>query len=141
NTAATEARARWGGKLSPDGRCMAYVSQETKQWEVYVRPFPHPGTPRQISSNGGVEVVWARNGKELFYRNGSLLMVAPISTTPTCTAGTPKVLFDDHSYVLGSPGAHSYDVSPDGQRFVMITAGEEESKQSIQVIVFPKPSF
>jgi len=130
STAATE----WGAKLSPDGRWMAYISNESGQWEVYLQPFPGPGNRRQVSSNGGSEIVWARNGLELFYRDGSRMMAVPIRTTPSFSIGNPEVLFEG-TYLLGSPGAHNYDVTPDGQRFLMIKAGDREDAPQVQVIL------
>jgi len=120
-TPATE----WGGKLSPDGHWMAYISNESGRWEVYVQPFPSTGARRQISTDGGTEVIWARSGRELFYRNGQRLMAVAIDTNPTFAARTPRPLFEG-PYILGEPGGHNYDVSPDGRRFVMIKPGEGE---------------
>jgi Tol biopolymer transport system component len=111
--------------LSPDGRWLAYASDESGQFEVYVRPFPGPGPKTIVSQNGGSEPVWARNGRELFYigfgREGGPLIAAGIQTSPTfqVTARTP--LFDASEYETATPHAN-YDVGPDG-RFVMVYQG------------------
>jgi Tol biopolymer transport system component len=107
-------------KFSPDGRWVAYVSDESGRKEIYVRPFPGPGGRWQISTAGGDEPMWARNGRELFYRNGDKMMATAVETNPVFAASKPKLLFEAH-YETG------YDVSPDGQRFLMIKASEQES--------------
>ncbi len=110
--------------FSPDGRWLAYVSDESGRDEVYMQPFPGPGGKRQISTEGGREPVWARNGRELFYRQGDELMAVEITLEPF-TAGKPTMLFEgryDRSYVAGA----NYDVTPDGQRFVFIKSSAEE---------------
>ena len=116
-----------GGMFSPDGRWLAYESDESARWEVYVQPFPGPGGKVQISTEGGVEPVWARNGRELFYRNGDKMMVAAVETKPTFAAAKPKLLFERHYEASTPPVLANYDVSLDGQRFLMIKAGEQES--------------
>ena len=118
----------WGARLSPDDRWMAYTSNDSGRWEVYVTPYPGPGARRQISASGGSEVVWARNGRELFYRNGTKLMAVDIQANPTFSAGTPRVLFDG-SFAPGQPGLPGYDVSLDSQRFLMVRVGDEEAAQ------------
>jgi len=110
--------------FSPDGRWLAYVSDESGRNEIYVRPFPKVEEGKwQISTDGGVELRWAANGRELFYRkeSGNQMMVVDITTEPTFGAGTSKVLFEG-SYQRSAGGAAFYDVTPDGQRFLMIQA-------------------
>jgi len=119
-----------GGMFSPDGRWLAYESDESARWEVYVQPFPGPGGKVQISTEGGVEPVWARNGRELFYRNGDKMMVAAVETKPTFAAAKPKLLFERHYEASTPPVLANYDVSLDGQRFLMIKAGEQESSET-----------
>jgi serine/threonine-protein kinase len=106
--------------VSPDGRWLAYESDESGQDEVYVRPFPDVNGGRwQISSGGGSKPVWARNGLELFYidRSGSLVSVT-VRKSQRFDAGKPVVLFPNNHYV--STGPRAYDVSPDGQRFLFV---------------------
>ena len=104
--------------FSPDGHWLAYVSDESGRTEIYVRPFPDPGGKWQISTEGGAEPVWARNG-ELFYRNGDQMMAVEITTEPSFSAGTPLLLFEG-SYRCTAGFTVVYDVTPDGQRFLMI---------------------
>jgi len=115
--------------FSPDGHWLAYESDETGQRETYVRPFPGPGGKWQISTDGGIEPVWARNGRELFYRSGDKMMVAAVTTKPGFSAAKPTPLFEGH-YERGSftyAMQPDYDVSADGQRFLMVKASELES--------------
>jgi serine/threonine-protein kinase len=81
--------------LSPDGRWLAYQSDESGRAEIYVRPFPDVDAGRwQVSTGGGVQVAWARSGRELFYRNGAALLAVPVQTGTGFVAGTPKALFE-----------------------------------------------
>jgi eukaryotic-like serine/threonine-protein kinase len=108
--------------LSPDGHWMVYESDESGQNEIYVRPFPDVDSGRwQVSAGGGVQPVWARSGRELFYRNGPALMAVPIQTSPVFSAGKPTMLFQ--GLYLAGPGGPTYDVSPDGRRFLMVKQG------------------
>ena len=109
-----------GGQFSPDGHWMAYVSNESGQFEVYVRPYPGPDRKKQVSTQGGTHPKWNRNGKELFYRVGNKMMVVDVSTSPDLTLSQPRVLFEQR-YAFGSAQTiPNYDVSPDGQRFIMV---------------------
>ena len=116
-----------GATFSPDGRWLAYVSDESGRDEVYVRAFPGSGGKWQISTQGGDEPVWARDGRELFYRNRDNLMAVTVATKPTFVAGTPKSLFEGRYEKTSYKFLPNYDVSPDGQRFLMIKASEPES--------------
>ncbi|MBI1955765.1 MAG: PD40 domain-containing protein [Acidobacteria bacterium] len=107
-----------GAKFSPDGRWLAYASDESGRYEIYVQPFPGPGGKWQISTDGGTEPVWGRNGK-LFYRSGDRMMVVETNTQPTFNSGTPRLLFQGN-YGLASTTLVNYSVTADGQRFVMI---------------------
>ncbi len=106
--------------LSPDGRWLAYVSDESGTTEVYVRPFPNLSSARwQISVGGGTEPLWAHSGRELFFRSDTTQMVTAIGTAPTFSAGPPRSLFSLRPYRRQTVHA-LYDVTPDDQRFVMI---------------------
>ncbi len=109
--------------FSPDGRWLAYVSDETGQNEVYVQPYPGLDRRWLVSKGGGVEPMWSRTGTELFYRTGleaSVMMAVPVNTEAGFEAGEPEELFSG-TYISEGVGAHpTYDVSPDGQRFLMI---------------------
>ncbi len=115
--------------FSPDGRWLAYESDESGREEIYVRPFPGPGSKWQISADGGTEPVWARSGRELFYRNGDKMMAADIATQPSFSARKPKVLFEGH-YESYGPFSSYYDVSPDGQRFLMVKENQQGTSAS-----------
>ncbi len=113
--------------FSPDGRWLAYLSDESGRNEIYVRPFPKVEEGKwQISTDGGGEPRWAPNGRELFYRTGSggQMMAVDITTEPTFRAGSPRLLFEG-SYQSGDVGGAFYDVTPDGQRFVMVQAQQQ----------------
>jgi Tol biopolymer transport system component len=110
--------------LSPDGRWLAYVSAESRREEVYVRAYPGPGPRWPISVEGGSQPVWARSGRELFYRHGDKMMAVPVTTRPGFRAGAPLVLFEAELDEQGA--AANYAVTPDAQRFLMIKAPHQE---------------
>jgi serine/threonine-protein kinase len=124
-----------GGELSPDGHWLAYESNESGQNEIFVRPFPTVDAGRwPISTSGGSSPVWARRGTELFYLDGTgALTRVPIQTAPTFSAGTPTRLFDTRYYA--SEAGHPYDVSSDGQRFLMIKAAGIDQSPSMVVVL------
>ena len=94
-----------------------------------MQPFPGPEGKWQISTEGGTEPVWARNGRELFYRNGDKMMAVDITTEPTFQAGTPRVQLEGtFRLVAGTQGAN-YDVSLDGQRFLMVQGSDANLTQ------------
>ena len=113
-------------EISPDGRYLAYQSDESGRMEVHVRPFPQVDSDRwQISRGGATRPAWARSGRELFYLDESgALTVVPVQTSgPTFVHGGPAKLFDTaYRYLEPNPARH-YDVSPDGQRFLMVKDG------------------
>ena len=106
-------------RFSPDGRWMAYGSNESGRYEIYVRPYPGPGGKWQISTDGGTEPVWNPKGHELFYRDAQKMMAVEYSVQPSFSVGKPKMLFEG-PYVLTPRSFPDYDVSPDGQRFLML---------------------
>jgi dipeptidyl aminopeptidase/acylaminoacyl peptidase len=123
-------------KFSPDGRWLAYISNESGRYEVYVQPYPGPGGKRQISTDAGAEPVWNRNGRELFYRSGDKMMVVDIATQPSFAAGKPRKLFEG-PYLPTAATIQNYDVSPDGQRFLMVkpSAATESAPTQINVVL------
>jgi len=109
--------------FSPNGRYIAYQSEESGRIEIYVRPFPRVNNGRwQVSTAGGTRPVWARSGRELFYLDASNALTAvPVDISgPTISIGSPAKLFDT-GYAEPNPSRH-YDVSADGQRFLMLKA-------------------
>jgi eukaryotic-like serine/threonine-protein kinase len=110
--------------FSPDGRWLAYASNESGRYEIYIQPLSGPGGKRQISTEGGTAPLWARNWRELFYLNGDKMMAVEITIHPTFTVGKRRLLFEGRYQKVG-PRAN-YDVTPDGQRFVMVQARERE---------------
>ena len=106
-------------RFSPDGRWIAYQSDASGRPEIYVQPYPEPGPRVLVSTRGGTAPVWARDGSELFYHEGTALMAVPVRTAPTFSVGAPTRLFDAPVVVDGT-GHAAYDVAPDGRRFLMI---------------------
>jgi serine/threonine-protein kinase len=113
-------------QFSPDGRWLAYVSNETGRNEIYVQSYPGPGGKWQISTEGGTEPAWNRNGRELFYRSGDKMMAVEIASQPGFSAGKPRMLFEGQ-YASAPFPTTNYDVSPDAQRFLMIKPSEQEA--------------
>ena len=127
-----------GAMFSPDGRWLAYTSNESSRYEVYVQPFPATGAKWQVSSGGGQQPVWARNGRELFYlvNNQRKLMAAEISTQPAFSASNPRELFELQRVTgIAPPGYAIYDVSPDGQRFLIVQESEQQQATPINVVL------
>jgi Tol biopolymer transport system component len=117
--------------LSADGQWVAYVSKEGGESSVYVSPYSDPAAKWQISEEeGGREPVWSPDGTELFYRSGERMMVVSIQTESTFNAGKPTLLFEE-SYLSSEfdPEFQYYDISPDGQRFLMIKEDQQEAGQ------------
>ncbi len=111
--------------LSPDGKWLAYQSDETGQMEVYVRPYPGPGGRMSVSLSGGTEPVWAHSGRELFFRSGDSLMVAAVALNPPFAVTGRRPLFTG-SFVSGDT-YREYDVAPDDQHFVMLSGAAGKS--------------
>ena len=119
-----------GAILSPDGRYVAYQSNASGEIEIYVQPFPDVDEGRwQISTDGGIHPLWGPDGRELFYRTPRRVMAATVETDPSFTAGNPEVLFEGDYY--GGFG-RTYDISPDGQRFLMIKSGSQADGTAVE---------
>jgi hypothetical protein len=110
--------------VSPDGRWIAYQSNESGSWQVFVQPFPGLGSRWQVSTQGGTSPIWDPGGGELYYRNGRAVISVPVEAKDdTFTFGNPRPLFEG-PYVnetSGPAGGPTYALSPDGQRFLMMT--------------------
>jgi serine/threonine protein kinase/Tol biopolymer transport system component len=115
--------------FSPDGRWLAYHSNETGSFEVYVRPFPGPGGKWQISSGGGLDPKWSRNGKELFYRTpDSKIMVATYTTSGDSFHADKPQLWSPGQFTDRGGGIFNFDLHPDGKRFAVLkTPGTEQT--------------
>ena len=115
--------SEWGATFSPDGRWIAYASDESGRFEVYLEPAPgHDGARHRVSSAGGEEPRWPRKGGELFYRSGRKWMVVPVTTHPSLSVGKPRLLFEaDYLKVSGIP----YDVSADAERVLALKPSRE----------------
>ncbi len=105
--------------FSPVGPWLAYTSNESGRDEVYVRPFPGPGMKHLVSNEGGDQPLWARDGKQLFYRRQDQMWVVDVQTNGSFATSKPRLLFEKPGYRPGSP-IRTYDLSHDGQRFLMV---------------------
>jgi hypothetical protein len=116
-----------GAHFSPDGRFVSYSSLQSGQRETYIRPYPDGSGPVTVSVGGAHEPVWGKNG-EVFYRNlrGDRMFAARVTTRPKLAVDKPEELFEGAYYIApsGSPRPQ-YDVTADGQRFLMITRGTD----------------
>jgi Tol biopolymer transport system component len=121
-----------GANLSPDGRWLAYVSNQTGQNEVWVRPYRGPGAPVRVSPNGGTEPVWSRRKPELFYFEGRRVMSVSVNFGSTFGFKPPTFLFESRFLTFEQPP--SYDVAPDG-RFLMIKPAATQSRATPQIVV------
>jgi serine/threonine-protein kinase len=121
-------------ELSPDGRWIAYTSNESARNEVYVRPFPGPGMKHPVSSQGGREPLWARNGKQLFYRWQDQVWAVDVRTDGGFTTSKPRLLFERPGY---SPATaiRGYDLSQDGQRFLMVKLEQRKPTPVTEMIL------
>ena len=121
-----------GGRISPDGRWLAYTSDESGRFEVYVRAFPEMDNKVQVSANGGFQGVWAANGQELFYRDADHVFAVSVVPGKKFAVTSPKKLFSDQFALKRGIHTH-YDVSRDGQRFLMIES-DAQGRTSLNVL-------
>jgi serine/threonine protein kinase len=107
-----------GPIFSPDGKWVAYSSTQTGRWEIYVTDFPNRERTVQISTKGGVQPLWAPDGRTIYYRDGDHVMAVPVDHEPSFEAGRPEALFED---TFAAPGRSNrdYDITADGKRFLM----------------------
>jgi serine/threonine protein kinase len=133
-------QAKWvvrSAQFSPDGRWVAYSSNESGSMEVYVTPFPSGNGMWQVSTGGGQEPRWRRDGKELFYLSrDSKMMAVPVSAGASFESGSPVALFQTHRrQPISSQDIFSYDVSADGQRFLIATKVDESNAAPLTVLL------
>ena len=118
--------------ISPDGRWVAYGSNASGQYEIYVRSFPDGNQGlSQISTGGGTRPQWSPDGQELFYQRDSTLMVVPVETDTSFNAGAPKVLVEGPDRLLTA--GRTYDVSPDGQRLLFVKEAAAQTTEEDQI--------
>jgi len=127
-----------GPTFSPDGRWLAYASDQTGRFEVYVTPFPGPGPRVQVSATGGIAPTWARSGRELFYRlmgnqGYSSMWAVDVTTAPRFSVGYARELFRGDFF--GGYPTTGYDVTPDGKLFLMGKASPRPEKPVTQLHV------
>jgi serine/threonine-protein kinase len=126
-TAANE----YAGRLSPDGRFLAYNSDESGRTEVYVQAFPEGGGKRLVSEGGGRNAIWSRDGRRIFYREGDRVLEVEVERSPAFSSGKPVLLFSGRYRMSG----RDYDVSPDGAELVMMRANGDRTTPRINVLL------
>jgi hypothetical protein len=129
--------SEYHGRLSPDGRWMAYESNEAGRLEVFVQPFPASAEragKHLVSIGGGIEPVWRRDGKELFYLSGRAIMAVEVDTGAVFKSGTPRKLFEGNFAGI-SGGGYRWDAAPDGKRFLMKATGDAAAQEPITLIL------
>ena len=126
--------AEWSAAFSPDGQWIAYVSDESGVTEVYVRRFRGATEKLQISIGGGTEPIWARSGRELFYRAGDKMMAASVETRPTLRVGRPHQLFEGPFEASLGENA-DYDVAPGDQRFLMVAREQKPPLTHLDLVL------
>ncbi|HSF16176.1 MAG TPA: protein kinase [Vicinamibacteria bacterium] len=123
--------AEWAGRLSPDGRWMAYNSDESGRDEVYVQPFPGPGGKWLVSEGGGYNAIWSRDGRELFYRRADQILRVEVETERGFAIGKRSALFSGRYRSAG----RDFDISPDGTRFVMMRNDDSRTTNRLRVLL------
>ena len=130
--AANEAQSQ----ISPDGRFVAYASDESGRFEIYVQTFPELGQKWQVSSSGGADPHWRRDGRELYYVGADRRMMAvDVETHPPRRYGTPRALFQTQLKYLWQDTRNHYDVTPDGQRFLLLALRPDPRSEAYTMIL------
>jgi Tol biopolymer transport system component len=123
------------GRLSPDGRWIAYTSNENGRSDVFVQTFPTGGGKWQVSINGGSDAAWRADGRELFFLNGRRMYAVDIqSSAGRFVAGTPRELFEA-TILTGETRRNRYVVTPDGQRFLLVTTPQVMDSTPMTVVL------
>ena len=130
------------GQFSPDGKWVAYESDESGRSEIYVQPFPGPAAKTRVSTGGATQVRWRPDGTELFYvaPSGDLMAVAVKLSGAQVTLGAPAVLFRTHFAPVRSISRQQYVVARDGQRFLIVTVAENASPPITLVLNWKPPA-
>ncbi len=129
---ATEATNQGAARFSPDGRWIAYSSDESGASEIYVKAFPGPGGGRRVSTSGGTEPRWRRDGREIYYASpDNKIMAVPIELAPRFRSGAPETLFAIHPSQVGSV----FEVSADGRRFLVNSVPENSGSAPLQLLL------
>ncbi len=125
------------GQISPNGKWVAYASNETGEWEIYVTTFPVPAGKWQVSRDGGTEPRWRGDGKEIFYLDAkSTVTAVPINAEENFSSGNPTPLFQSHGRAqISSTDIFTYDVTKDGQRFLMNRYAKPEHIAPLQIVL------
>jgi serine/threonine-protein kinase len=123
-------------EISPDGRWLAYVSDETGSDEVWVRPFPGPGGKWQISNAGGREPIWSRDGRQLYFRQWApgQIWVADVRTENGFSAAKPRLVVEQQGLHVGTP-VRGWDLAPDGRSFLMVQMGARKPESASEMIL------
>jgi serine/threonine-protein kinase len=120
--------------FSPDGQWIAYTSNESEREEVYIRSFPGPGRIYRVSNEGGNQPLWAKNGKQLFYRWQGQVWVVDVQTNNGLAKSRPRRLFESSEYGSYIP-VRCWDLSPDGQRFLMVKVEQSKPSPATEVVL------
>ncbi len=136
---ASPTASEYSPSLSPDGRWLAYVSNESGQYEVWVTTFPDGGAKWQVTSGGATEPVWSRDGRELFFVSGGQLVAAAVRVDEGFEVTGQQPLFPTAPFTLYGVFSRSYDVAPDGQRFLMLWRGQQEPVRMVVVTGWRAP--
>jgi len=128
--------AERNAELTPNGRWLAYESNESGREEVYVRPFPEVGAGRwQVSMGGGRTPLWSRTGQELFYLSlDGWLMGVQVEEGSSWRSSTQARILKWQYFESGAGGARTYDIAPDGRRFLVIKQGGDNAPQSLVIV-------
>ena len=124
-------------EFSPDGNYVAYASNESGRYEVYVKPFPSGEGKSRVSIDGGFVPRWSRRGDELFFASGNDIVAVHVQTKPTLVLGQPQKLFSRRPVAAdrGEGFYDGYDVSADGQRFIMLQSDEQQTTNQKLIVI------
>jgi Tol biopolymer transport system component len=123
----------FSARFSPDGRWVAYASDQSGRAEVYVRPFPGPGTRSQVSFDGGIDPVWSADGSELFFTHGNTMYAAAVALGEEFESGAAQRLFSG-PYAFGE-SPMNYDAAPDGQHFLVPRGRTDSAPRQLELVL------